>query len=174
LIVVIGSFFLLNVILAVLSEEIEKDKEDEKAKLEMKKYEEFIELCKYFKIDDPEVQKEDEAIMNQSKDESAQKSKSLPDVDQNSREEGPFEKANLGDSVQDSPSIEKRDSVLAQELASVRGNTENNLSSFEQTQGLKHLNQSQEPVLPVPTAYPPPSKESTLKIEMAVIPPEKQ
>lgn len=64
LIVVIGSFFLLNVILAVLSEEIEKDKEDEKAKLEMKKYEEFIDMCKYFKIDDPEVQKEDEAIMN--------------------------------------------------------------------------------------------------------------
>lgn len=65
LVVCIGSFFLLNVILAVLTDKPSKEEYDAKKKEEIrKKIDDFIILCKHFKIDDPEIQKEDEDLMN--------------------------------------------------------------------------------------------------------------
>jgi hypothetical protein len=56
---------LLNVILAVLTDKPSKEEYDAKKKEEIrKKIDDFIILCKHFKIDDPEIQKEDEDLMN--------------------------------------------------------------------------------------------------------------
>jgi hypothetical protein len=65
LIVIIGSFFLLNVVLAVLSDKPPKHVVERKKMEEAKrKRDDFVDACKFYKIDDPEIQEEDEKFMN--------------------------------------------------------------------------------------------------------------